>query len=76
MPNSPHDTIVLHARVNPREICYLTDILEGYPGYVLMRTDDAKKGLVQFWIAPDFYVDVMEILEDLKSSINLVYLDP
>jgi hypothetical protein len=69
------DTIILHARINPREICFLTDILEGYPGFVLMRTDDAKKGLIQFWIAPDFQVEVMEILNDLKDRLNLVFLE-
>ena len=75
MTNSPHDTILIRARVNPREICYLTDILEGYPGYVVMRTENVKKGLIQFWIAPDFYDDVIEILDDLKEEINLVFLE-
>ncbi len=75
MSSAPRDTIVRRCRINPHEICFLSDILEGYPGFVLMRTDDSKKGLVQFWIAPDFYNEVMEILNDLKDQINLTFLD-
>ena len=75
LPKPPENTITLHCRMNPREIAFVTCVLEGYPGYALLRTIDQKKGLVDFWIAPDYYQDVREILDEIKNEINLTVLE-
>ena len=75
LPEPPQDTITLHCRMNPREIAFVTSVLEGYPGYALLRTIDRKKGIIDFWIAPDYYQEVREILDEIKDEINLVILE-
>ncbi|MFB3897379.1 MAG: DUF4911 domain-containing protein [bacterium] len=68
------DTISIHCQINPREIGYINNIFEGYPGFAVVRTNNAKLGLIELWIAPDFYREVTEILSDLSQSIYLKIL--
>ncbi|MCX7918649.1 MAG: DUF4911 domain-containing protein [bacterium] len=69
------NTITIRCQINPREIGYLNNIFEGYPGFAVVRTDDAKLGLIQLWVSPDFYPEVIEILHDLSNSLYLKIID-
>ena len=75
LPPPPKDTFTIYLQINPRELAYLTSIFEAYPGYALIRTDDAKKGLICLWVAPDFMNEVREILAELKQEITFTELD-
>jgi len=69
------NTISIHCQINPREIGYINNIFEGYPGFAVVRTDDAKLGLIQLWVSPDFHPEVKQILADLSNSFYLKILD-
>lgn len=72
---SARGTINIRCRINPREICYLTAILEAYSGYCVVRVENPKKGIVQIWIAPDFYQPMMDIINEMKLEIELTILE-
>jgi hypothetical protein len=69
------DSKIIHCQINPREIGFINHIIESYPGFAVVRTDDAKLGLIQLWVSPDFYNEVKEILADLANSIYLKILE-
>jgi hypothetical protein len=68
------DTISIHCQINPREIGYINNLFEGYPGFAVVRTNNAQLGLIELWVSPDFYKEVTEILNDLSQSIYLKIL--
>lgn len=68
------NTISIHCQINPREIGFINNIFEAYPGFAVVRTDDAKLGLIQLWVSPDFHQEVVEILNDLANSIYIKIL--
>ncbi|MDI6782558.1 MAG: DUF4911 domain-containing protein [bacterium] len=65
------DTKTIRCQINPREIGFINHVFEAYPGFAVIRTDDAKLGLIQLWVSPDFYDEVKDILADLANSIYL-----
>lgn len=68
------DTITIRCQVNPREIGFINHIFESYPGFAVVRTDDAKLGFIQLWVSSDFYTEVKEILDDLANSVYIKIL--
>jgi hypothetical protein len=65
------DTITLRGRVRPSDIGFLDGTLEAYEGVAVIRTNDRKAGLVEFWVAPDFLEDFWRIIRDLSSEIEI-----
>ncbi|ETR72178.1 MAG: hypothetical protein OMM_07664 [Candidatus Magnetoglobus multicellularis str. Araruama] len=61
-------------RIHRNHICFVRFILEAYDGIALMRTLDAKKGIVEIMTAPGCADEVDEILVDLRHQIPIVQL--
>lgn len=68
------DTLTIRGRVRPADIGFLDATLEAYEGVAVIRTNDRKAGLVEFWVAPDFLDDFRRIMDDLCKEIEL-YLE-
>ncbi len=66
------DTVTIRGQVRPADIAFLDATLEAYEGVAVIRTNDRKAGLVEFWVAPDFLDDFWRIMEDLSTEIALV----
>ena len=54
-----------------REIAFLKFILEAYDGLATIKTEDAIRGVVTFYIAPGCEKQFAEILQDLKKDIMI-----
>ena len=65
------DTITIRARVNPADISFLDASLEAYEGVAIIRTNDRKAGLVEFWVAPDLLDEFWQIIDDLSTEIEI-----
>ena len=61
-------TIQKYYRVDRREIGFLRFILEGYDGIALLRTVDARSGLIALHIAPGCETDVETVLREMKRE--------
>jgi len=58
-----------YLRIHRNHICFVRFILEAYEGIALMRTIDAKKGIVEIMTAPGCNDEVDAILSDLRQHI-------
>jgi hypothetical protein len=62
------DTISLLIQIPPREIAYLSFVLESYEGVAVMRTVDPREGIVELMVPPSHEVEIGEILKDLARE--------
>lgn len=65
------DTVTIRGRVRPADIGFLDATLEAHEGVAIIRTNDRKAGLVEFWVAPDFLGDFWRIMDELSTEIDL-----
>ncbi len=57
----------LHYRIDKREIVFLADLLESYEHLGMVRTVDPVAAIVEILYAPDFYDDVVALMESLEK---------
>jgi hypothetical protein len=63
------DTVTWYYRVDPKKIVLIKSMLEGYEGFVVVRTADPKEGVVELLVSPDFTDELEQILGDLARRI-------
>ena len=68
------DTEIRLARVPSAEIGYINSIVESYEGIGMVRTRDPKMGVIEFWIIPDFKEEFLNLIEELRKEIPIVWL--
>jgi hypothetical protein len=56
-------------RVDRREIAYLATLLETYEDLGVVRTIDPVAAIIEVLYAPDFYDDVVALMEALKGEV-------
>jgi len=61
--------------VNPREIGYVTAIVDSYEILGAVRTLDPAEGLIEVWIVPDFFEPAKEIFAGFEKELGMVVLD-
>ena len=62
------DTIPLLIQIPPREIAYLTFVLESYEGVAAIRTVDPREGIVELMVPTTYQEEIREILKDLAEE--------
>ena len=65
------DTLTYQARINRAEIGFLNSIIESYEGIAVVRTFDAKAGIVELWIPQEFESLTLDVLRDIADEIGL-----
>ena len=65
------DALHVIVQLEPQEIVYLTQILEGYGHIGIQTTYDEEWGIVELSVPPDLRVTALEILEALRQEIPL-----
>lgn len=66
------DRSMIYASVDPARIADVNWIMEGYEYLALVGTVDGKAGIVKFYVTPDTYDDVMEILENMPFRVEIL----
>ena len=69
--NVCRDALHVIAQLEPREIVYLTQILEGYGHIGIQTTYDEEWGIVELSVPPNLRATALEILEALRQEIPL-----
>ncbi len=64
-------TIKRYYRVERHNIGYLRFIIEAYDGIAVMRTIDAKSGIIVLHIPPDCLCDAENLMNDMKKNIMM-----
>lgn len=65
------ETTKRYYRVDRSEIAYLRFIFEAYDGIAVVKTVDARKGIIVLHVAPGCDNDVDDVLQDLKKEIMI-----
>jgi hypothetical protein len=68
------DTITYRAHISRTEIGFLNSIIESYEGIGVVRTFDARAGIVELWIPAEFESLVTTVMHNIAEQIGLQYL--
>ncbi len=55
-------------RVNPKDIAFINAVFEWFHEVATVRTRKPSEGLIELWIAPDFFPDAMKAVKVLKAG--------
>ena len=66
------DRSIIYLRVAPERIADVNWIMEGYEHLALVTTEDPREGVVKLLGTPDTYNDVMEIIENMPFTVEIL----
>lgn len=70
------DRSIIYLRVAPERIADVNWIMEGYEHLALVTTEDPREGVVKLFGTPDTYNDVMEIIENMPFTVEILEGEP
>lgn len=70
------DRSIIYLRVAPERIADVNWIMEGYEHLALVTTEDQREGVVKLLGTPDTYNDVMEIIENMPFTVEILEGEP
>lgn len=70
------DRSIIYLRVAPERIADVNWIMEGYEHLALVTTEDPREGVVKLLSTPDTYNDVMEIIENMPFTVEILEGEP
>lgn len=62
----------IRVKMEPRQIVYLDNIMEGFDGAALVSTGKSGTGEVTLHVTPDTYDDVMGILRTFPWPLTII----
>lgn len=66
---APAEALIIRVyRIPPREIGYLTSLVEASDGIGLIRTLDRSRGIIECWIMADFLEDFEALLRAVSNE--------
>lgn len=70
------DRSIIYLRVAPERIADVNWIMEGYEHLALVTTEDPREGVVKLLGTLDTYNDVMEIIENMPFTVEILEGEP
>lgn len=70
------DRSIIYLRVAPERIADVNWIMEGYEHLALVTTEDPREGVVKLLGTPYTYNDVMEIIENMPFTVEILEGEP
>lgn len=70
------DRSIIYLRVAPERIADVNWIMEGYEHLALVTTEDPREGVVKLLGTSDTYNDVMEIIENMPFTVEILEGEP
>lgn len=62
----------IRIKMEPRDIVYLDNIIEGFDSLAIVSTGKSRTGEVTLHVTPDTYDDVMAILEEFPWPLTIL----
>ncbi len=69
------DNLFYRVKLNPVHIGYLSGIIEAYEGMGLVRTIDARQGVVEIWVPPDQADGMDNLLHAIEKEFPIEILN-
>ena len=67
LPETKKEVIKMKAQVKKKDIGMIGFIIDIFDGYANIRTLNAHKGEIEFWVSPDFLEDFKSLVRRLKN---------
>ena len=68
------DCLRIEAEIDPRDICFLSGVLEGYDNMAILRTLDSSRGLVEILASPCYQDEIYELLNSLQAEMPIKFI--
>lgn len=68
------DCLRIKAEIDPRDICFLNGVLEGYDNMAVLRTLDSSRGLVEILASPSYQDEIYELLNSLQAEMTITFI--
>ena len=68
----PREGLCYTGHIDPSKIGLLVSLVEAYDGLAVVRTKDARAGIVEFWISPLMQHDFEDFLCAVETELGLV----
>ena len=68
------DCLRIEALIEPRDICFLNGILEGYDNMAILITLDSSRGLVEILASPCYQDEIYELLNSLQAEMPIKFI--
>ncbi|RJP22206.1 MAG: hypothetical protein C4527_22200 [Candidatus Omnitrophota bacterium] len=65
------DNIIIPGRLPPPEICFINAILDDHEGMVVVRTEAAEEGRMEYWVAPDLVDEFMIFVSYVNEVLQI-----
>jgi len=65
------NTLTIRGRIRPSDIAFLNATLGCFEDVAIVRTNDRKAGLVEFWVSPNYLEEFKRLIDDLSSEIDI-----
>lgn len=66
------DRSTIYIKTDPARIADINWIMEDYEYLALVGTLDPQEGIVKFYVTPDTYDDVLDILENMPFRVEIL----
>lgn len=72
------DCIILPGRLPTHEIGFINALLDDHEGMLVVRTEKAEEGRMEYWVSPDMLDEFMDFVEYVRKNlgINMIINDP
>ena len=68
------DCLRIEAEIDPRDICFLNGVLEGYDSMGVLRTLDSSRGLVEILASPCYQDEIYKLLNSLQAEMPIKFI--
>ena len=68
------DCLRIEAEIDPRDICFLNGVIEGYDDMAILRTLDSSRGLVEILASPCYQDEIYELLNSLQAEMPIKFI--
>ncbi|MBN2329647.1 MAG: hypothetical protein JXR73_21075 [Candidatus Omnitrophica bacterium] len=72
------DCIIIPGRLPRHEIGFINALLDDHEGMVVVRTEDAEEGRMEYWLSPDMVDEFTNFVDYVQTNlgINMILYDP
>lgn len=65
------DCIIFPGRLPKHEIGFVNALLDDHEGMVVVRTEEAEEGRMEYWVSPDLVDEFMNFVDCMRNQYGI-----
>ncbi len=65
------DCVIIPGRLPSKEICFINSLLDDHEGMVVVRTESAEEGRMEYWISPYMVDQFKRFVECVNNELGI-----